>query len=186
MKRVASGRTLSFCLADSWVSSSCLSDFWQIGSWGWDPSGQDSVPGFEEVGRFAVGRFPSPSHIRRDTRQTLVRSRSVVPLCKSVQIDLNRVGDSDFFPPGVKTLFQSAEQAFDSAVLPGAEGVGGLFADAEQPKREAHQAGIEEGLVVRAQVARFAARFDHIEQQPQDPDCVRSFRVFRQSSARVP
>ena len=110
-----------------------------MGSWGWDPAREDSVPGFEEVGRFCVGRFACPSHDRRDAGQTLMRSGVVIPKAEGIKIDLNRVWDSNFSPPGIKSFFQGSENAFDSTVLPGTKRIGGLFADAEQPQRETHQ-----------------------------------------------
>jgi len=60
----------------------------------------------------------------------LVRSDMVVPIaeCAEVAVELRDV----WHLPLVELFFERAKQAFDSAVLPGATGVGQLVADAEQ------------------------------------------------------
>ena len=195
MKRDSFGRTPTFFLADSSVSSGVLFGFGQHGSWGWDPVSQDFVPGFEEMRRFGVGCFVGPSHGWGDAGQTLMRSRKIVspsakaeedrPSSESVQIDLDVIRDADCLPPGIEPLFQGSEQALDSAVLPGAERVRGLFVDTEQPQGEAHQTGVG---MRRAQETRFAAGFDHLEQQTQNANrgaILQGFQTQQRSGAVI-
>jgi hypothetical protein len=91
-------------------------------------------------------------------------------MLKSIQIHLDVIGNPDRLPPGIKPFFERAEQPFNPTILPGAKGIGGLLAGAEDPEAQAHDARVEKYLIVRSQKTRLAETLDSFLQQTQNPD----------------
>ena len=81
-------------------------------------TGQDSIPGREETKRLGAGPT-DPGLSGSEAGETLMRANVVVPDAKHV----------------VDSLLHRSEEALDSFVLPGAEGVAQQVANAESPER---------------------------------------------------
>ena len=103
-----------------------------------------------------------------------------MPEC--VQVNLDVLGNADLLPVRLESFLQGAKKSFYSAVLPGAkslrrtrpcrcyggQGVGGLFANAEQPEGGKHQLGIEDGFVVGSQELGSTVTINDSEQYAKD------------------
>ena len=99
-----------------------------------------------------------------------MRPEMVVPGAGGGEVFLEIVGDSRLEKPGEDLLFESEEEAFDAAVLPGAVRGGTLVANSEQPKRESEEARGEDPFVVGAQGLGLSKAIDHVEENPQGAD----------------
>lgn len=86
----------------------------------------------------------------------------VVPIAKCIEVAVE-LRDA-YYLPLVELLFEGAEQAFDSAVLPRAAGISALVTDAEPFQPETEFVRSKNGFVVGTDDLGFAVSADDFKQ----------------------
>lgn len=106
--------------------------------------------------RLRIGIGAAPNLGWRSSIKVLVRTDAVVPVAKQIEVtvELREIGHV----PLVELLFERAEEAFDSAVLPRAARIGALMTDAQPLQSDTKFVGGKNGFVVGSDKLRFYRR----------------------------